>query len=262
MGKTSKRNQMLLKKKSKRLSKESPKKNPGTPSISQLLGRRRCAAEASEKIARVAQETSSGHSSGSESNATSAAAVEPPRTTRSGRVSKPVSVVEEVAPATSNHHQSSSSSNSKNSDLGARNKRRRAVDDDIYSMFNPTMLEDLLNAMMKHRDGWPFDRPITKADAPDYYRVVKRPIDLGTIRSAINRMKYSCNNEVLVDIRLVFENCRMYNKEDAEEYQCGERLERYFNREIRKLGLLLGEDDVDEEVEIAHRAKKRARRTL
>ena len=52
-------------------------------------------------------------------------------------------------------------------------------------------------------------------------------MDLGTIRSSINRMKYSCNNEVLEDIRLVFENCRLYNKEEAEEYQCGERLERY-----------------------------------
>ena len=68
---------------------------------------------------------------------------------------------------------------------------------------------------------------ITKTDAPDYHKIVKRPMDLGTIRSSINRMKYSCNNEVIEDIRLVFDNCRLYNKEDAEEYQCGKRLERY-----------------------------------
>ena len=67
---------------------------------------------------------------------------------------------------------------------------------------------------------------ITKTEAPDYHKIVRRPMDLGTIRSSINRMKYSCNNEVLEDIRLVFENCRLYNKEEAEEYQCGERLER------------------------------------
>ena len=42
----------------------------------------------------------------------------------------------------------------------ARNKRRRAVDAEVFSMFNPTMLEDLLNAMMRHKDGWPFDRPV------------------------------------------------------------------------------------------------------
>lgn len=75
----------------------------------------------------------------------------------------------------------------------ARSKRRRAVDDKIEGMFHPTALEDLLNAMMKHRDGWPFDRPITKADAPDYHAIIKRPMDLGSIRSNIIRMKYNCN---------------------------------------------------------------------
>ena len=37
-------------------------------------------------------------------------------------------------------------------------------------------------ALMKHKDGWPFDRPITKQDAPDYHLCVKTPIDLSTIR--------------------------------------------------------------------------------
>ena len=84
----------------------------------------------------------------------------------------------------------------RDSSSGARSKRRRAVDDDLDSMFNPTVLEDLLNSMMRHRDGWPFDRPITKADAPDYHKIVTRPMDLGTIRSSLNRMKFTCNQEV------------------------------------------------------------------
>ena len=85
----------------------------------------------------------------------------------------------------------------RDSSSGARSKRRRAVDDDLDSMFNPTVLEDLLNSMMRHRDGWPFDRPITKADAPDYHKIVTRPMDLGTIRSSLNRMKFTCNQEVI-----------------------------------------------------------------
>jgi len=160
---------------------------------------------------------------------------------------------------------SSSSAAKESEERGARNKRRRAEKDaEVFSMFNPTMLEDLLNAMMRHKDGWPFDRPITKTEAPDYHKIVRRPMDLGTIRSSINRMKYSCNNEVLEDIRLVFENCRLYNKEEAEEYQCGERLERYFKKEIKKLGLLADEEGDEEEMEVAlgARPKKKARRTF
>merc|ERR1712156_576584 len=100
----------------------------------------------------------------------------------------------------------------------ARNKRKRAVDEKLLNMYNPSALEDLLNNMMKHKDGWPFDRPITRSDAPDYFDIVQRPMDLGTVRSTLLQMKYSCNQEVLQDIRQVFKNCYLYNREDTEEY--------------------------------------------
>ena len=109
-------------------------------------------------------------------------------------------------------------------------------------MFNPTVLEDLLNQMMKHRDGWPFDRPITKSDAPDYHKIITKPMDLGTVRSGLVRMKYTCNQEVLEDVRLVFRNCWAYNRADAEEYMCGVRLEKHFLKEAKKVGLI----EVDE----------------
>ena len=112
--------------------------------------------------------------------------------------------------------------------------------------------------MMRHRDGWPFDRPITKADAPDYHKIVHRPMDLGTIRSSINRMKYTCNQEVRlikqycktsmgpfflpwVTFGMVFDNC-MVDHTDAEEYQCGLLLEKYFLKHGKKQGLLSGHE--------------------
>merc|ERR1739844_266080 len=116
---------------------------------------------------------------------------------------------------------------------GARSKRRREVDDDLDSM---------LNQMMKNKDGWPFDRPITKAEAPDYHKIITKPMDLRTVRSGIVRMKYTCNQEVLEDIRQVFANCWAYNRSDAEEYSCGVRLEKYFLKEGKKIGLI----DADE----------------
>merc|ERR1719334_419676 len=119
----------------------------------------------------------------------------------------------------------------------ARSKRRRDLDDDIELQFNVTALSDLVKGMLSHKDGWPFDRPITKADAPDYHKIIKNPIDLGTIKSKLNNLQYNCNQEVLDDIRLMFTNCAEYNMEDAEEYQCSKRLSRYFEKEIAKMGL-------------------------
>lgn len=141
-------------------------------------------------------------------------------------------------------------------------KRRRGLDEELLNMFNPTALEDLLNNMMKHRDGWPFDRPITRSDAPDYFDIIKKPIDLGTVRTNLLHMKYSCNQEVLEDIKLVFENCYTYNKEEAEEYQCGVRLQKYYLKEAKKLGLVeessKGSDSEEENQPLA----KKSRRTL
>jgi hypothetical protein len=133
-------------------------------------------------------------------------------------------------------------------------------------MYNPSALEDLLNNMMKHKDGWPFDRPITRTDAPDYHKIIERPMDLGTVRTALLHMKFSCNQEVLQDIRQVFENCWAYNRSDAEEYQCCVRLEKYFMKEAKKLGLM----DSDEEATAPNSSDsgerqplaKKARRTL
>ena len=194
-----------------------------------MLGQRRCATEANERIKNVTQhEIHSGNdSSGPE---------EPSGERVSGRLREKrknisASTLLQIPQDTPELDKG-----------GARSKRRRDVDDDLDSMFNPTVLEDLLNQMMKHKDGWPFDRPITKADAPDYHKIISKPMDLGTVRSGLVRMKYTCNQEVLEDVRLVFNNCWAYNRADAEEYTCGVRLEKYFLKEGKKLGLI----DIDE----------------
>ena len=120
------------------------------------------------------------------------------------------------------------------------------------------VLEDLLNLMIRHKDGWPFDRPITKADAPDYHKIIDKPMDLGTIRSGINRMKYNCNQEILDDVRQVFVNCFTYNKPEAEEFQCAVRLEKFFLKETKKLGLV---DDDEEPVVEDGRIRSSAKMT-
>ena len=48
--------------------------------------------------------------------------------------------------------------------------------------------------------------------------------------------------QVIEDIRLVFANCWLYNRAEAEEYQCGLRLEKYFLKEGKKQGLLTSDE--------------------
>lgn len=114
-------------------------------------------------------------------------------------------------------------------------KRGRNLNESVE--LDVSSIEDILKAMLKHKDGWPFDRPITKAEAPDYHLHIKTPIDLATIKSRLSDMFYSKNQEVIDDIRLVFSNCYSYNMEDAEEYGCAERLEKYFDNQLKSRGL-------------------------
>jgi len=241
------------------------KKAPAKKNLSHLLGKRKSATAASERISRVTQEeTGSGHSSGSEAGEPAAkvspeAPVVIPGERQSTRLRDrkdhpSTTSITGIAESAKNLKEQRNSLESQNAS-NARNKRRRAVDEELLAMYNPSALEDLLNNMMKHKDGWPFDRPITRADAPDYFNIIQKPIDLGTIRSNLLRMKYSCNSEVLQDIKTVFENCFTYNREDAEEFQCAIRLDKYFTKEAKKLGLM---DEDEEEVPLS----KRSRRTF
>lgn len=221
------------------------------------MGKRRCAAEANEKIARAAHDmTYSGNSSGTESPVPESEESKSTRSTRSTRISARRAVAPTAAAVAEAAVVAAAATSNASS---ARSKRRRAVDEEIESMFNPTVLEDLLLAMMKHKDGWPFDRPITKTEAPDYHQIIKKPMDLGTIRSGLNRMKYTCNQEVVEDILLVFKNCALYNREEAEEYVAGIRLEKYFRQQAKKLGLLTDDED---DHKSQKKPTKRARRTL
>ena len=64
----------------------------------------------------------------------------------------------------------------------------------VLKMFSKVIIDNFnlsfhniftVSALIKHKDGWPFDRPITKAEVPDYHLHVKTPMDLGTIKYAI-----------------------------------------------------------------------------
>ena len=81
-------------------------------------------------------------------------------------------------------------------------------------------------------------------------------------------MAYSKNQQVIDDIRLVFSNCYSvyflkpvwqvddvnffkYNMEDTEEYGCAERLEKYFETQLKNQGI------VEEDGVANPRSKKR-----
>lgn len=112
---------------------------------------------------------------------------------------------------------------------------------------------DLLTRMLSGPGFWtrlvgPFRDPVEPEEdgVPDYLDKVKRPMDLMTIKSKMDRRAYKDDEEFAGDVRQIFDNCFTYWKRGQPMYEAGERLQRTFedkyshmNKWIAKMG---GED--------------------
>ena len=65
-------------------------------------------------------------------------------------------------------------------------------------------------------------------DAPGYFDVIKEPIDLKLVGARIKDKYYNTREAFIRDVNKMFDNCRKYNEESSEYYQCAEQLQAYF----------------------------------
>lgn len=73
--------------------------------------------------------------------------------------------------------------------------------------------EVLLKRLISHKHGWVFNNPVdvVELNIPDYYTVIKHPMDLGTIKSKLMSGSYSSPWDFAADVRLTFMNAMTYN---------------------------------------------------
>jgi len=65
-------------------------------------------------------------------------------------------------------------------------------------------------------------------------KIKQDPMDLGTIHSKLQKGGYANFDAFDADIRLVIDNCQMYNAESSEVYKQARRLDRLYQRELEK----------------------------
>ncbi|KAI0081773.1 Bromodomain-containing protein [Panus rudis PR-1116 ss-1] len=75
-----------------------------------------------------------------------------------------------------------------------------------------------------HRFGNIFHNPIKKSEAPDYHDIVKRPMDLKTIKSRVKDGLISNSREFQRDVYLMFANAMMYNRPGSDVYNMAEEM--------------------------------------
>ena len=88
-------------------------------------------------------------------------------------------------------------------------------------------------ALWRHHYAWPFHKPVDPvalslpvsssshvcgemylmpSPSQDYFQIVKRPMDMGTVKKNLENCMYSCSKECIQDYRQMFNNCYLYNK--------------------------------------------------
>ncbi|OQE25061.1 hypothetical protein PENSTE_c006G02585 [Penicillium steckii] len=78
----------------------------------------------------------------------------------------------------------------------------------------------------------PFYSPVDPValNIPTYHSIIKKPMDMSTIKSKLTTGQYENSKEFEADVRLMFKNCYRFNLPGDPTYQCGKGLEETFDR--------------------------------
>ncbi|KAJ7339448.1 Bromodomain-containing protein 2 [Desmophyllum pertusum] len=92
----------------------------------------------------------------------------------------------------------------------------------------------IMKAMWRHPHSWPFHDPVDTValNLPDYYTIIKRPMDMGLIKRKLENHEYSSSQECIDDFHQMFNNCITYNKPGEDVVVMCQMLEKIFNQKI------------------------------
>ena len=82
----------------------------------------------------------------------------------------------------------------------------------------------------------PFLEPVDPVamNIPNYHQVIKKPMDVSTIRQKLNEQQYENLKEFESDFRLMFKNCYKFNPDTHPVHTQGRQYEDIFNQEMAK----------------------------
>ena len=95
----------------------------------------------------------------------------------------------------------------------------------------------ILNELEKQKNKkftWPFLHPVTDIEAPGYSSIIKKPMDMATLRNKLDNRMYPNLKSFVDDLNLIVSNCKLYNSENTEVYQLGLEFEKFYKKELNK----------------------------
>ncbi|XP_028588637.2 bromodomain testis-specific protein isoform X4 [Podarcis muralis] len=114
----------------------------------------------------------------------------------------------------------------------------------------------LMRAMWRHNFSWPFHQPVDAAglNLPDYYSIIKNPMDLTTIQKRLEHTCYTCAAECIEDFKTMFANCYLYNKPGDDIVFMAQALEKVFLQKVAQM-------PPDEKIVVVNKGRRKGKRT-
>lgn len=96
---------------------------------------------------------------------------------------------------------------------------------------------NLLKGLMNHKFGWVFSEPVdpVKHNLPTYYKIIKRPMDLGTVYKQLIQGYYTDVDQFAGDVRLVWNNALTFNGKNDDVYKMAIEMSGFFEERFRKI---------------------------
>lgn len=119
----------------------------------------------------------------------------------------------------------------------------RVGQEELYEASEKVLME--LKAMTEYAQ--PFLQRVSKREAPDYFNVIKNPMDIGTMIKKLKQLTYKSKKDFVDDLNLIWTNCLKYNQEQSHPLR---KKAIYMRKETDKLTPLIPEIIIRDRAEV------------
>lgn len=98
-------------------------------------------------------------------------------------------------------------------------------------------MSKVVNSTFSRADCGPFREPVDwrSLELYDYPKIIKKMMDLGTVKRKLERNQYKTAKECSEDIRLIWTNCKTYNADGSDFYLLAEGFSKRFEDRYKKI---------------------------
>ena len=99
-----------------------------------------------------------------------------------------------------------------------------------------TRLKECLNDIEEDPKSYEFREPVPwkELGLTDYPEIIKKPMDLRTVRKNLGKGKHKRYEDFFRDVQLIWDNCKTYNSQGSDIYKMAEQMEKVSKKCVNK----------------------------